>query len=57
MTKLFLYALSMGVSVALVRYVGPAALLAVFALCGCTFLFSTGAVCEPSEADSDHGFA
>jgi hypothetical protein len=57
MTKLFLYALSLGVTVALVRYVGPASVLAVFALCGCTFLFSTGAVCESSEADSDHGFA
>jgi hypothetical protein len=57
MTKLFLYALSLGVTVALVRYVGPASVLAVFALCGCTFLFSTGTVCESSEADSDHGFA
>ena len=57
MTKLFLYALSLSVTAALVRYVGPASVLAVFALCGCTFLFSTGTVCESSEADSDHGFA
>ena len=41
MTKLFLYVLSVIVSVALARYAGLASLLVVFVLCGLTFLFST----------------
>lgn len=54
MTKLFLYVLSVIASVALVGSAGLASLLVVFVLCGCTFLFSTGAVCESFDADNDH---
>ena len=57
MTKLFLYVLSVIVSVALARYAGLASLLEVFVLCGLTFLFSTGAVCESFETDDDHEYA
>ena len=57
MTKLFLYVLSVIVSVAMVRYAGLASLLMVFVLCGLTFLFSTGAVCESFETDDDHEYA
>lgn len=57
MTKLFLYMLSVIVSVALVRYAGLASLLVVFVLCGFTFLFSTGAVCETFDTDGDHEYA
>jgi hypothetical protein len=57
MTKLFLFVLSVIVSVALVRYAGPASLLVVFVLCGLTFLFSTGAVCESLKTDDDHEYA
>lgn len=57
MTKLFLYVLSVIVSVALARYAGLASLLVVFVLCGLTFLLSTGAVCESFETDDDHEYA
>ena len=57
MTKLFLYVLSVIVSVAVVRYAGLASLLMVFVLCGLTFVFSTGAVCESFETDDDHEYA
>jgi hypothetical protein len=57
MTKLFLYVLSVIVSVAMVRYAGLASLLMVFVLCGLTFVFSTGAVCESFETDDDHEYA
>lgn len=57
MTKFFLYVLSAIVSVALVRYAGLASLLVLFVLCGFTFLFSTGAVCESFDTDSDHEYA
>ena len=57
MTKVFLYVLSVIASVALVGSAGLASLLVVFVLCGCTFLFSTGAACESFDSDNDHEYA